>query len=156
VNSQHFRSASACCQRMKAQRASPASRRCDRPVLPFWRFFKVSYPPITQITQIGAVARPSGRASSPRLTMSGNQALPDGRATAPINTSQKRPEMPPKFLYSDQLSSRLVACRSFLFKSNPQPPTEQPRISYVRPTKYRLEVVKKQLVGQILNVELKV
>ncbi len=41
-------------------------------------------------------------------------------------------------------------------ESKPKPAAENSRISDVRATKNRLEVIEKQLVCQILNVELKV
>ena len=43
-----------------------------------------------------------------------------------------------------------------LFKPQTQPPAEKPRISDVCAAKNRLEVVKKQLVRQVLNIELKI
>lgn len=41
-----------------------------------------------------------------------------------------------------------------LFKPKAQTPAKQPRIANVRSAEHRLEVVKKQLVGEVLHIEL--
>ena len=43
-----------------------------------------------------------------------------------------------------------------LFESQTQPPADQPRVAHMRAAENRLKVVKEQLIGQVLDVELKI